>query len=238
MTCSSTTTRSATRRSRFALTAHRDSGCAGTRKWILADNFHVALILPELAAGAMITSHKTYQMGSAPLEWLPNGQLFRPGQRYLLTYMIFFANVNATGKHSSLPNVTSVRAPGTFTQIVRLLMAIGMICQAGVLMKLSGAFSISFQTPGAGGHWVEIWLCALGSSAAFASSASLQKGSLIGNAAAGIGCALAWSYYAYSRLTAICSGAPKLKLVGPEYVRRMFCSALSRSCADEQHCPK
>jgi len=61
MTCSSTTTRSATRRSRFALTAHRDSGCAGTRKWILADNFHVALILPELAAGAMITSHKAYQ---------------------------------------------------------------------------------------------------------------------------------------------------------------------------------
>ena len=42
----------------------------------------------------------------------------------------------------------------------------------------------------------------------------------------------------YSRLTAICSGAPNVKLVGPEYVRRMFCSALSRSCADEQQCPK
>jgi hypothetical protein len=76
-------------------------------------------------------------------------------------------------------------------------MAIGMICQAAVLMKLSGAVGISFQTPGAGGHWIEIWLCALASSAAFASSASLQKRSLIGNAAAVIGCALAWSYYVF-----------------------------------------
>jgi len=74
-------------------------------------------------------------------------------------------------------------------------MAIGMICQAAVLMKLSGVGIISFR--GVGGLWVKVWLCSLGSFAAFASSALLQKRFLIGNAAAGIGCALAWSYYIF-----------------------------------------
>jgi hypothetical protein len=105
--------------------------------------------------------------------------------------------VNETRQHSSLPNVTTVRAAGTFTQIVRISMAIGMICQAAVLMKLSGVGSISFQTPGAGGLWVKVLLFPLGSFAAFAGSALPQKRSLIGNAAAGIGCALAWSYYVF-----------------------------------------
>ena len=72
-----------------------------------------------------------------------------------------------------------------------------MICQAAVLMKLSGVGSISFQTPEAGGLWVKVLLCPLGSFAAFAGSALLQKRSLIGNAAAGIGCALGWSYYVF-----------------------------------------
>src|SRR5713226_6014045 len=119
-----------------------------------------------------------------------------PARTALLTYLHdIFADVNETRQHSSLPNVTTVRAAGTFTQIVRISMAIGMICQAAVLMKLSGVGIISFR--GVGGLWVKVWLCSLGSFAAFASSALLQKRFLIGNAAAGIGCALAWSYYIF-----------------------------------------
>jgi hypothetical protein len=102
--------------------------------------------------------------------------------------------VNATRKPSSLPDVTPVRAPGRITQLVRVWMAIGMICQAAVLMKLSGMLGISFQTPGEGGLWSKVWLCALGSAAAFAGSALLQKRVLIGNTLAGAGCTLAWSY--------------------------------------------